>query len=237
MVLSTAMGVLLGSTFTFLVLANLGHRFSRPPSSPTPVLIPLGTPPSTPAGTPQPSLPSPTTTVTPSSAGEVSLDSLGVRLRLPPPYRVASALNTFVNARPGAGPHATITKAASTQEEEYVAVLQTLYQKQAATEAPEFLPGQTITLGLVSDASEQAFAAQLAKSTMSVTTPQGLSGTRYVKVEGISTYDVTYLTLGEGFDAAHPEGKSLSVTMAYGVDAPQFDEDAYLAVVNSIRSL
>jgi hypothetical protein len=161
--------------------------------------------------------------------GEGTLPALGIQFTLPAGYRVAETLNAFAGSRPGGVPRAVLTKAPRAHEEEYVALLRELYANQAATEAPELLPGQTITMSLLTDVSERTFAAQLAKTTTQIQTSSGISGTRYGKVEGISTYDATYLALGDG--------KTLAVIMAYGVDAPQFDEAAYAAVVNGIGTL
>ena len=228
--LSAVAGVLVGSALTFAGLIGFGRRLAVQPSA-TPVPIPLGTPKATPRGPESLSrTPSPNGTSASPAAGEITLSALGVQLTLPAGYRLAERLQAFTTSRPGGETTRTvITTASSVQEEEYLALIRDLYVKQIATEAPELLPGQTITVNLVTDASEQAFAAQLAKTTTQIKTPSGLSGTRYVKVEGISTYDATYLTLGDG--------KALAVTMAYGVDAPQFDETAYTAVINGIRPL
>lgn len=226
--LSAVAGVLVGSALTFALLVGFGRRLAIQPSA-TPVPIPLGTPGATPRGLePLSKAPSPTGPSASPTAGEITLSALGVRLTLPQGYRVAERLQAFTLSRSGGGATRTVvTTASSAQEAEYVTLLQGLYAQQVATEAPELLPGRTITLSLVTDASEQTFAARFAKTTTQLRTPAGLAGTRYGRVEGLFTYDATYLTLGGG--------KTLAVTMAYGVDAPQFDETAYSTVLNSVR--
>lgn len=226
-VLSVAGGILLGSVLTFLVLADLGRR-TREQRGYTPIPVPVGTPQPTPSTTPTPAPIPPSPEATAESLGsERDLDALGVVADLPAGYRFATALNAFAASRPGTAPRVTLTKATEAQEQAYLTLLRTLSQAQAGTEVPEFVPGHAIVLSLVTDPSEQAFSAQLAKAKTPLTTTQGLSGTRYARVEGLSTYDVTYLVVGEG--------KTLALTMAYAVDEPRFDEAAYRGVVNSVR--
>lgn len=228
--LSAVAGVLVGSALTFALLVGIGRQLPVRPSA-SPVTIPLGTLQVTPRAQ---ALPSPTSSPTgpkvSPAAGEVGLSALGVRLTLPHGYRVAEHLQAFTASRSGgetAG--VVVTTATSAQEVEYVTLLQSLSAQRVATEAPELLPGRTLTIRLTTDDSEPAFAARFAKTTTQLRTPHGFVGTRYAKVEGLFTSDVTYLTLGAQ--------QTLSVTMAYGVDAPQFDEAAYTAVINSIRLL
>lgn len=219
----------MGSILTFAVLVGVGRGLLRQPTA-TPLSIPLGTPPATPqADAALAPTASPTILKDVSTPGEGTFPALGIQLTLPAGYRVAETLNAFVGSRTGGNPRAVITKAPRVREEEYVALLREFYSSQAATEAPELLPGQTITMSLITDVSEQTFAARFTKATTQIQTTSGLSGTRYGKVEGISTYDATYVTLRDG--------NILAVTMAYGVDEPQFDEAAYSAVIQGIQLL
>lgn len=122
----------------------------------------------------------------------------------------------------------TITKGVAVDEEEYVKLLEKLQSDQTATEAPTFLPGRTISLYVVISDNSERSDAQLARAREELKTPAGAPATRYRRVEGLFTYDVTYIRLG---------GKTVAVQMTYGSDEPMFDETAYSAVVNSIRAL
>jgi hypothetical protein len=158
----------------------------------------------------------------------VSADALSIAFTLPDGYRIASLLNAYDGARSPGSPRFTITAATPAQEEEYVTLIRNL-QQQAATDAPEFAPGRTITLAR-SAPSEQTFAAQLAKQKTTLTTPGEPSVTRYQRVEGVFPYDVAFLTLRDGALVA------VSMSYASGGEKP-FDEGAYQAVLRTLEIL
>lgn len=211
-------GALLGGFVVFSMLVNLGKRSSGTPS---PLSVPVGT--FRVAASPdQDQEPSKSPEADPSL---VALDALGVSFLLPDGYRVASALNAFDDSRPGPK-RFTITKATAEQEEQYVALVQDLRSETVVEGAPEFVPGSTITVSKVSKASDQE--ERLAKETVPVTTSGGLLGTRYALVEGLNTYDVTYVSLGAEF---------LAVSMSYASEEPRFDDAAYQGVLDSLKQL
>ncbi|MDP3685216.1 MAG: hypothetical protein Q8R32_00100 [bacterium] len=219
--LATFLGALAGGIVVFWVLARMGNGPGSPTPSPSPASGEYGTAP--PSVSPSPASPSPST-----ASSRVTAEKLKVAFTLPDGYRLASTLNTFDAARSSGSPRFTVTSATPAQEEEYVKLVRNL-QQQAATEAPEFAPGRTITLAR-SAASEQTFAAQLAKQKSTSTTQSGLSVTRYQRVEGLYPYDVAFLTL--------KDGTFVSVAMSYasGGEKP-FDEDAYQGVLRTVEAL
>lgn len=214
-----------------LAYAAQQARKSSAPGNGTPSPIPVGVP-----ASPQPSpaeagpSPTPATEASPAltDSGRVRADGVGAEFTLPAGYRVTELLNAHDASRSGP-PQFTITKATQAQEEEYLALIRDLRTRGVATEAPEFAPGQTVRFTLFTGTSDESFAVQLAKEKSAVTNTHGLSGTRYRRVEGLFPYDATYLSL--------PEGKTVSVVMSYAAAEPAFDEDAYGAVLNTLRSL
>lgn len=122
----------------------------------------------------------------------------------------------------------TITKGSVGDEEAYVKLLEKLQSDQTATEAPTFLPGRTISLYVVTSENSERSDTQLARAREELKTSAGAPATRYRRVEGLFTYDVTYIRLG---------GKTVAVQMTYASEEPLFDEAAYAAVVNSVRTL
>lgn len=218
--LATSLGALAGGIVVFWVLARMGG-----PASPTPPPAP-----SIEYGTAPPSV-SPTPVSSPSSGADskrVSMETLKVAFALPEGYRIASVLNAFDATRSPGSPRFTMTAATKQQEEEYVALIRNL-QQQAATEAPEFAPGRTITVARAA-ASEQTSAAQLAKEKSASTAPSGLAMTRYKRVEGLYPYDAAFFTL--------KDGTLVSVSMSYAAGGEKpFDEDAYHAVLRTVEAL
>ncbi len=216
-------GAVFGGIVVFVFLAGLGEEHAEEATS-TPSISPAS-----PEVTPTPSealLPSPTPSA---DTARVYNADLGVSFVLPAGYRIASTLNAFEQTRQRASPKVTITKATEAQEKEYVRLLGNLQQTQAATEAPEFLPGQTVGLALVRGMSDETFSRQLAKETTSIVSDAGLTGTRYRRVEGLSAYDVAFFPLRRD--------SVLSVSMSYAAQDPGFDEEAYTALVASLQSL
>jgi len=125
----------------------------------------------------------------------------------------------------------TLTKGTEQQESDYVNLVNQLQggiNVPPATELPQFLPGQTITAGVTTKNAEDS-DAKLAKGQEKITTSQGISGRRYIRVEGSTPYDVVYLKL--------PNDRLVSVQMSYGSMEPLFDEVAFMAVVDSITIL
>lgn len=232
-VLAPRTGVILGGIFVLLVLAKLtGERSPSPPerrSTPgVPILVGERRPSISSPLTPPPT-PSPPPSPLPERAAErTPVPSLGVSLELPPGYRVAENLNRF-DVEGGGPPRFTITKASREQEAEYQALLQGLADRQAATEAPAFAPGRTLTLqGTTSPATEESDAA-LARGREPVVAASGLAGTRYRRVEGVQTYDSTFFHLASG--------TRIAVHMVYSAEDLPFDEEGYRAVLQSLTPL
>lgn len=218
MLVSTLGGALAGGFVVFLLLASLGKRA---PEAASPVPVTTGTfPQAAPPGAAVE--PSPSSTPDPR---RTEATALGVSFRLPEGYRIASVLNALDNSQPGL-PRYTITRATPEQEEQYVALIKDLRARQAATEAPEFVPGGTITLARVAEAPRHE--EQLAKTKTSVTTKSGLQGTRYALVEGLYTYDLTSVVVGE---------QRITVVMSYASEEPRFDEGAYQDVLDSLEKI
>jgi len=145
---------------------------------------------------------------------------------IPDGYRLAGAIMTLdeKNAPKGSA-ILTLTKGTTQQENEYVKLIEQLQGASSGTEAPQFLPGQTITVSIASVNLQEA-DAKLAHEQTKIETAAGITGVRYIKVEGATPYDITYLKLADG--------RLVSVQMSYGSSEPLFDEKAYLAVVNSV---
>lgn len=151
----------------------------------------------------------------------------GFGYALPVGYRVAEKIMTLDEKNaPNVPAVLTLTKGSVAQEGQYVGLIEKIQEDRLSTEAPQFLPGQTIAVGVSSNALKEA-DAKLARGQEKITTASGLNGTRYIKVEGIFPYDVVYLNL--------PDGRLISVVMNYGSSEPLFDEKSYMTVVNSIR--
>ena len=221
--LATLLGALVGGIGVFWTLARIGER---PSASPTPTRSAIVG--ERPAASPV----TPETTPTPSPTAQsrrVAADALGIAFVPPEGYRIASVLNAYEAARSPGSPRFTITTATPAQEEEYVTLIRNLQQQQAATEAPEFAPGITITLAR-SAPSEQTFAQGLAKQTTTRTTERGLSVTRYQRVEGLFPYDVAFLALRGGALVA------VSMSYASGGEKP-FDDEAYQSVLRALEEL
>lgn len=181
--------------------------------SSSPVVLPISA-----TGSPS-SLPSATPEIIPSKEKFSYL--------IPSGYRLATAImKSDESITPKDFSVITITKGSAQQEQDYLKIINQLRGDQGATEAPQFLPGQTITLYLASKDAEMG-DAKLAHGNEKITTTNGLSGTRYFKVEGLSPADITFLKL--------KDGRTVAVAMSYGSTEPMFDEIAYLAVVNSIK--
>lgn len=216
---TTIAGALVGGVVVFWLLSQLGKT---PSSSPAPNAVPVGTP----AASPAPAVPS--ASVTP-VLGRVPVEKLGVAFILPRGYRVAETLNAYDTERAPASPRLTVTAATAEQEKEYVALLRKLQQNQAATEAPEFAPGKTITLARAA-ASEHEYAQRLAKQNTTVTTQGGVTAKRYQRVEGLYPYDVAFITL--------PNGTLLSISMTYASGSEtSFDEEAYMTILRTLETL
>lgn len=235
--LATLAGAALGGLTVFFVLARLGSSRTETASpEPTPAVVPSATPVPTEASNRRSasvnsalsSTVSPAPQTSPAAAREARADGLGVRFSLPSGYRVATALNLY-EASAVPGQRFTLTKALGALEQEYVALVKSLRESVAATEAPTFAPGVTITLEEASGASGEQSDASLARARESITTKAGLTGTRYRRVEGLQTYDITYLALAAG--------RRISAHMAHSSEDPQFDEAAYQAVLDSLRPL
>lgn len=221
-------GALLAALMLFVISQNNRRRADNS-AAPSPTA-------GVPAAEATPSPPSPPEVSPASSSPDASADGSFVRnaagqyaVSLPPAYRVAERIMALDRSHAPAAAALVVTTGSSAEEEEYVALIKNLQNDQAATEAPTFLPGKTITVLVVSDQSSRASDAQLAQSQEEITTAQGLSGVRYARVQGLATSDVTYLTL--------PDKRVVSVQMTYASEEPLFDEKAYSAVLDSLRSL
>ncbi len=228
--LATLAGALVGGIVVFFFLAAVGKRQGGEGAG----LVgePLGTTKASPAAAAlAPAAPSPLPTVaaSPSLPGRVELGTeLGIAITLPEGYRLAAQVNALGGGRRSPA-QVTITRASVSREEEYVRVLEDLAAKQVATDAPIFAPGETIVFHEITSPTAEEGDAPFARGKEGVKTASGLLGTRYRRVEGIHTYDMTYLAL--------PSGKKVGVQMSYRSDEPRFDEAAYGAVLTSIEAL
>lgn len=148
------------------------------------------------------------------------------RYTIPNEYRLASEI-VELDARnaPQGSAILTLSKGSLEQEKEYVNLIGRLQEDRATTEAPQFLPGKTITVSVAAKSLMDA-DAKLARGQEKISTSQGLMGTRFIRVEGLFAYDIAYLNL--------PDGRLIAVQMSYGSDEPLFDEKSFLAVINSI---
>ena len=172
---------------------------------------------------------SPESTATPKAEVSSFLDGKFV-YSLPAGYRVASKIVSMdAKNSPKIFSVLTITKGTEKQENDYVSLVKQIQGGEeipSANELPQFLPGKTITILTTSKNAEDS-DAKLSKGQEKITTSQGNSGMRYIRVEGSTPYDVVYLKLSEG--------RLVSVQMSYGSEEPVFDETAFMAVVNSIK--
>lgn len=230
---SAVAGGLTGAVVVFLFLAAIGsrNREHNVPATPSPYASPAaGTTEPSPAGTPARSPePSPTEKAETSAAGTVANKEGKYRVSLPSGYRVAKAITELERSQVPATASLTLTRGSPAEEEEYVRLIEQLRKDQTATEAPVFLPGSTMTLLTVIGQNLEASDAQLARSKETITTSAGFPGTRYRRVEGLFTYDMTYVRLSNE--------NTVAVQMSYGSEEPLFDERAYQAVLNSLRPL
>ena len=161
-----------------------------------------------------------------SESAPVTVSALHVSFSLPLGYRVASVLNAFEASR-GSVPSFTVTRASLERERAFVALVKDIAAAAAATEAPAFAPGMTLTLAGVSSADAERSDAALAGGQERFTANGGQTGTRYRRVQGAQTYDSAYLTL--------PDGSRLVIVMTYAAENPAFDEHAYGRVLASLR--
>ncbi|MDO8511875.1 MAG: hypothetical protein Q7S57_01265 [bacterium] len=230
------MGALFGGIIIVLVLSMIGagnratveNKVSiKPPVTGTPnasSVVQLNTP--TPISSTSPSSIAVSKTVSDYfSSGKFSYS-------VPVGYRVASKIVAMDEKNSPKGFSAlTITKGTEQQESDYVNLVNRLQggaEVPPANELPQFLPGQTISLYPTSKNAEDS-DAKLSKGQEKITTAQGISGTRYVRVEGSTPYDVVYLKLADG--------RLVAVQMSYGSEEPLFDETAFMALVDSITTL
>lgn len=145
---------------------------------------------------------------------------------VPAGYRLAKQIMALdAKSAPAGFTTVTLTKGTEKQEADYVKLIEQMAQDRAATEAPQFLPGQTISISVVNKQAQDA-DAKLAHGAEKFTSAKNLPGTRYVRVEGLFPYDAVYLN--------RPDGRIVSVQMNYGSADPLFDEAAFMAVINSI---
>lgn len=236
LVVSAIAGALTGAVLVFLLLAAIGTRnlqqedtqgspsppLASSPSAPSPEPLPTVSPAPSPAS-------SPTADVDTAAADTVVNKEGKYQFSLPAGYRVAKDITNLERSQAPAAASLTITKGSTADEREYVRLIGQLRQDQTATEAPVFLPGGTMTLLTVTGANLEASDAQLARSKETITTTAGYPGTRYRRVEGLFTYDMAYVKL--------PGGTTVAVQMSYAPEEPLFDERAYQAVLNSLKSL
>lgn len=227
MTLSAVLGALTGGVAMFAVLMWLGstkqaevsgNASPTPSSSASPEAVPSSSPSASPAPRVSP----------PSGQRTIEHREGGFTFGLPSGYRVAEDIIALERTAFPQAASVTITRGSKPEEQAYVGLIEQLRKDQTATEAPAFLPGKTITLFVVTSDNSEASDAQLAHGREVFTTAHGLSATRYRRVEGLFTYDVTYLRVGE---------KTIAVQMTYGSEEPMFDEVAYSAVVASVTPL
>lgn len=149
---------------------------------------------------------------------------------VPAGYRVATKIIAMDEKNALAGfSTLTLTQGSEQQENDYVKLIEQLQGYRdvpPVIDVPQFLPGQTITVYNTSKNAQES-DAKLSKGQEKLTTVQGISGTRYIRVEGSTPYDVVYLKLSDD--------RLIAVQMSYGSEEPLFDEVAYLAVINSIK--
>jgi hypothetical protein len=226
--LSGIAGALTGAVAVFLLLAALGYQDEPAPESTA-----------TPTASPSVAVSSPTVSPSPPSAasspepsapfGAVRNPEGGYQFSLPPGYRVALEITALERSQVPATAALTITKGAREEEQQYVRLIEQLRRDQTATEAPVFLPGKTMTMSRPTGPSFEDSDGKLARSKEILTTKAGFSGTRYRRVEGLFTYDTTYIRF--------PDGKAVAVQMSYAPEEPLFDESAYQAVLDSLKPL
>lgn len=228
LLLTALAGACAGAVIVFALLAALGAK--HPPTAEGPSPTSASPNPSV-VGSPSPSLSPAPPSASPGASPSASLVKNaegGYAFALPAGYRVAEEITTLERSQVPASATLTITKGSKTDEHSYVALIEKLRSDQTATEAPVFSPGRTMTL-LGAAGQSEASDRQLSRAQEAITTATGLAGTRYRRVEGLFTYDMTYLML--------PGGKRVSIQMSYAPQEPLFDEKAYQAVLDSVRSL
>jgi len=145
---------------------------------------------------------------------------------LPESYRIAEEIMALDQKNSVGSAVLTLTKGSLDKEKEYVQLINKLQEDRAATEAPQFLPGKTITV-YPSDVMSESSDAKIAGTKKEISTKNGLKGVRYFKVEGLFPYDITYLNFADG--------KKIAIQMNYASEEPFFDETAYITVVDSIK--
>lgn len=145
---------------------------------------------------------------------------------LPESYRIAEEIMALDQKNSAGSAILTLTKGSLDKEKEYVQLINKLQQDRAATEAPQFLPGKTITI-YPSDVMSESSDAKIAGVKKEISTKNGLKGVRYFKVEGLFPYDITYLNFADG--------RKIAIQMNYASEEPFFDETAYMTVVDSIK--
>lgn len=156
---------------------------------------------------------------------------IGIELSMPSEYRVASKIMAMDKKYAGSGTSTiTITKGTEKQEIEYVKLVENLKTGKEgvlqATELPQFLSGQTILISVTNE-NASISDSKLARGKEAFVNDMGIPGVRYIKVEGINTYDSTYFNF--------PNNRIVSVQMEYNSVEPLFDEVAYKKILNSIR--
>jgi hypothetical protein len=145
---------------------------------------------------------------------------------LPERYRIATEIMALDQKNSAGSAILTLTQGSSDKEKEYVQLINKLQEDRAATEAPQFLPGKTIAV-YPSDIMAENSDAKIAGAKKEISTRNGLKGIRYLKVEGLFPYDVTYLNFADG--------RKIAIQMNYASEEPFFDETAYMTVVDSIK--
>ena len=140
---------------------------------------------------------------------------------------MAKDLNKFDEENSPQSTMLTITKGTQKQEQDYITLVKQLQGDRAATEAPQFLPGRTISI-FVSNSNAEENDARSAKSKEEYKTKAGLSANVYRRVEGLFTYDSAYVRL--------PNDKLIEIQMSYASEAPFFDDKAFRFVFDSLIS-
>lgn len=156
-------------------------------------------------------------------------EPLGISYKLPGSYRIASEIMEFDASISGGAAILTLTKGTPEQEREYVQLLKSLQKDDAATEAPAFLPGQTISVFKGSENAKKSDES-LARSKANLILSNASEATRYAKVEGLFTYDATHMMLMDG-------STRIIVQMNYNSEEPYFDEEAYETILASINRI
>lgn len=240
MTVSGLWGVLTGGVLVIVILSIIGASYKdkeENPESPkdlkslfsssslitsSPSPSDLSTP--SPFGSPSVS-PSPSLGI--SMVGYIEFKKGGFRYKLPEGYRVANDLIKFDEGISSQSTTLTITKGTQKQEQDYINLIKQIKGDETSTEAPQFLPGKTISV-FVSSSDAESSDAKLAKSKEEYQTKAGSTANVYRRIEGQSTYDSAYVKL--------PDGKLIVVQMSYASEAPFFDESAFKFVFDSLIS-